>query len=43
VRALLTGFLLHRLNGDGRYAAAFDGAVKGTEVRTSEAGHRLED
>jgi dienelactone hydrolase len=42
VRALLTGFLLHRLNGDGRYAAAFDGAVKGTEVRTSEAGHHLE-
>lgn len=31
VRALLTGFLLHRLGGDGRYAAAFDGIVKGTE------------
>lgn len=31
VRALLTGFLLHRLGGDGRYAAAFDGMVKGLE------------
>ncbi|MEJ2865989.1 dienelactone hydrolase family protein [Actinomycetospora flava] len=31
VRALLTGFLLHRLGGDDRYAAAFDGIVKGTE------------
>ncbi|GAA4935856.1 hypothetical protein EV188_11295 [Actinomycetospora succinea] len=31
VRALLTGFLLHRLGGDGRYAGAFDGVVKGTE------------
>ena len=35
VRALLTGFLLHRLGGDGRYAAAFDGPIKGTEVRSS--------
>ena len=35
VKALLTGFLLHRLNGDGRYAAAFDGPVKGTEVHSA--------
>jgi len=35
VKALLTGFLLHRLGGDGRYAAAFDGAVKGTEIRSA--------
>ncbi|GAA4865951.1 dienelactone hydrolase family protein [Actinomycetospora straminea] len=34
-RALLTGFLLHRLGGDDRYAAAFDGAVKGTELRSA--------
>lgn len=34
VRALLTGFLLHRLGGQERYAAVFDGAVKGTEVAT---------
>ncbi|MEJ2888224.1 dienelactone hydrolase family protein [Actinomycetospora aeridis] len=32
VRALLTGFLLHRLGGDERYAAAFDAVVKGTEA-----------
>ena len=35
MKALLTGFLLHRLNGDGRYAAAFDGSVKGTEVHSA--------
>lgn len=34
VRALLTGWFLHRLGGHDRYAAVFDGAVKGTEVRT---------
>ena len=32
VRALLTGYLLHRLGGQQRYAAVFDGPVKGTEV-----------
>lgn len=32
VRALLTGHLLHRLGGQQRYAAVFDGPVKGTEV-----------
>ena len=32
VRALLTGYLLHRLGGRQRYAAVFDGPVKGTEV-----------
>jgi dienelactone hydrolase len=32
VRALLTGFLLNRLGGDERYAAAFDAVVKGTEA-----------
>lgn len=34
VRALLTAFLLHRLAGRTQYAAAFDGSVKGTEIRT---------
>lgn len=34
VRALLTAHFLHRLGGEDEYAAAFDGAIKGTEVRT---------
>lgn len=33
VRALLTGFLLHRLGGQEAYASLVEGAVKGTEVR----------
>ncbi|GAA4851623.1 alpha/beta hydrolase [Actinomycetospora corticicola] len=33
VKALLTGFLLHHLNGEKAYADLVDGAVKGTEVR----------
>lgn len=37
VRALLTGFLLHRLGGQDRYAAVFDGPVKGTDVRPGDA------
>jgi dienelactone hydrolase len=36
VRALLTAFLLHRLAGETRYASAFDGAIKGTEVRSPD-------
>lgn len=35
VRATLTAFFLHRLAGQDRYAAVFDGAIKGTEVRTT--------
>ena len=34
VRALLTGFLLHRVAGDETYADLEEGAVKGTTVRT---------
>lgn len=37
VRALLTGFLLHRLGGDESYASVFDGPVKGSEVRVLRA------
>jgi dienelactone hydrolase len=33
VKALLTGFLLHHLTGEKKYADIVDGAVKGTDVR----------
>ncbi|WP_433800409.1 alpha/beta hydrolase [Actinomycetospora sp. CA-084318] len=33
VKALLTGFLLHHLEGEKKYADVVDGAVKGTDVR----------
>jgi hypothetical protein len=33
VRGLLTGFLLHHLTGEKRYADVTDGSVKGTDVR----------
>ena len=33
VKALLTGFLLHHLAGEKRYADVVDGSVKGTDVR----------
>lgn len=36
VRAILTAWFLHRLGGQDRYAAVFDGAIKGTEVRTED-------
>jgi dienelactone hydrolase len=39
VRALLTAHFLHRLAGEDRYAAAFDGPIKGTDIRTY---HRAE-
>ena len=43
VRALLTGFLLHRLVGDETYASLSDGKVKGTEVTTSDEASSVLD